>query len=112
MKTTVYRSEFHDYFNKSDTYKNQFSYEARDILFDWIEELDQDTGFETELDIVALCCEFAESTIEELIFDYGYLMDQDAIKDSEYIREFLQYNTMLCGQYESGKDTFFVYAQF
>lgn len=112
MKTTVYRSEFHDYFTTSDTYKNNFSYEGREILFNWIEELDSDTGEETELDIVALCCDFAESNIEELIFDYGYLMDPEAIKDSEYIREFLQDNTMLCGQYDQGEDTFFVYAQF
>jgi len=111
MKTTVYRDEFHNYFIKAGR-DNQFSYEGRNILFDWIEQLDEDTGEETELDVIALCCEFSESTIEELIFDYGYLMDEDAIKDEDYIREFLNDRTILCGEYEAEGETFFVYQQF
>jgi hypothetical protein len=111
MKTTVYRNEFHNYFIKAGR-GNQFSYEGRNILFDWIEQLDADTGEETELDVIALCCEFSESTIEELIFDYGYMMDEDAVKDEEYIREFLNDRTILCGEYEAEGETFFVYQQF
>ena len=112
MKTTVYRSEFHDYFTRSDTYKNQFSYEARDIIFDYFEEYEGGTGEEVEFDLVGICCDFAESTIEELIFDYGYLMDENAVKDKAYIEEFLNDNTSLCGSYQQGEDTFFVYVQF
>jgi hypothetical protein len=111
MKTTVYRNEFHDYFIQAGR-GEQFSYEGRNILFDWIEQLDADTGEETELDVIALCCEFSESTIEELIFDYGYMMDEDAIKDEDYIREFLNDKTILCGEYEAEGETFFVYQQF
>lgn len=112
MKTTVYRSEFHDYFTKSDTYKNQFSYQAREIIFDFLEEYEAGCGEEFEFDLVGICCDFAESTIEEIIFDYGYLMDENALKDKDYIEQFLQDKTMLCGTYQEGEDTFFVYMQF
>lgn len=112
MKTTVYRSEFHDYFTRSDTYKNQFSYEARDIIFDYFEEYEAGAGEEVEFDLVGICCDFAESTLEEIIDYYGYLMPEGVTKDKEYIEEFLNYKTMLCGSYEKGEDTFFVYVQF
>jgi hypothetical protein len=111
MKTTVYRDEFHDYFIKAGR-GNQFSHAGRNVLFDWIEELDESTGEETELDVIALCCEFSESTIEELIFDYGYIMDEDTPKEENYIREFLNDRTILCGEYEAEGETFFVYQQF
>ena len=111
MKTTVYRDEFHNYFIRAGR-ENQFSYQGRNVLFDWIEQLDADTGEETELDVIALCCEFAESTIDELVFDYGYMMDEDAVKDEDYIREFLNDRTIVCGEYEAEGETFFVYQQF
>jgi recombinational DNA repair protein RecR len=112
MKTTVNNTDFHDAFHKMGR-QNQFSYEARNVLFDWIEQLDTDTGEETELDVIALCCEFAESDIQELIFDYGYMMDGDATKDVDYIREFLNDHTILCGEYENASGhTVFVYQQF
>jgi hypothetical protein len=111
MKQTVYNSDFHDAFIKSGR-ENQFSYQGRNVLFDWIEQLDADTGEETELDVIALCCEFSESTIEEILNDYGYMMDEDAIKDEDYIRDFLNDRTILCGEYEEDGLTFFVYQQF
>lgn len=112
MKTTVYRSEFHDYFTKSDTYKNQFSYEAREILFDYFEELEFSIDDEIEFDLVAICCEYSESTLEEIIDYYGYMMPEGVIKDKQYIEEFLNYHSALCGSYEEGGETFFIYAQF
>lgn len=113
MKTTVYRDEFHNYFNKSDTYKNQFSYEARNIIYDYIEEYEASTGEEVEFDLVSICCDFAESTLEEIVSDYGYMMDEDAIKDKDYIEEFLSDHTQVCGSYEdSDGDIIFIYNQF
>lgn len=112
MKTTVYRDEFHNYFNGSDTYKNQFSYEALDIIFDYIEEYEASTGDDVEFDLVSICCDFAENAIEDIVFNYGYMMDPDAVKDKDYIEEFLVDHTQVCGSYELNGDTFFVYGQF
>lgn len=113
MKTTVYRSEFHDYFAKSDTYKNQFSYEALDIIFDYIEEYEASTGEQVEFDLVSVCCDFAEDSIEDILFNYGYMMDSESVKNKEYIEEFLQDHTQVCGSY-TGDDgsVYFVYGQF
>jgi hypothetical protein len=111
MKQTVHNSDFHDAFIKSGR-ENQFSYQGRNVLFDWIEQLDADTGEETELDVIALCCEFSESTTEEILNDYGYMLNDTDEKDTDSIREFLRENTLLCGEYEAEGETFFVYQQF
>jgi hypothetical protein len=39
--------------------------------------LEDDTGEEMELDVIALCCDFAEYRVEELMDEYGYLMDDE-----------------------------------
>jgi hypothetical protein len=111
MKQTVYNSDFHDAFIKSGR-ENQFSYQGRNVLFDWIEQLDADTGEETELDVIALCCEFSESTTEEILNDYGYMLDLSKEPDTDSIREFLRENTIFCGEYKEDGLTFFVYQQF
>jgi hypothetical protein len=51
-------SRFCDSF--SDSYKNNFSYEGKKALFDYLEEYEAETGEEIELDTVALCCEYSE----------------------------------------------------
>lgn len=112
MKTTVYKSEFHAYFTKSDTYKNQFSYEARELIFDYLEEYEASTGEELEFDIVSICCDLVESSIDEVINDYGYMMDEDATKDKAYVEEFLYDNTSVCGSYEENGIVFFVFTTF
>ena len=113
MKNTISRSEFHDYFFQSITYSKQFSYEALDIIFDYIEEYEESTGVETEFDLVAICCDFSESTIPEIVFDYGYLMDDEAIKDKSYIEEFLWNKTSVCGSYiDNEGETVFVFGTF
>lgn len=113
MKTTVYRDEFHNYFMRSDTYKNQFSRDALNILYDYFDEYEESTGESIEFDLIAICCEYAESDIQELIIDYGYMMDSEAEKTPEYIREFLSDHCQICGEYENESGhTVFVYSQF
>lgn len=58
MKQTVNFFQFCDSF--SDTYKNNFSYEGKRALFDYLEQYEEETGEEIELDTVALCCEYSE----------------------------------------------------
>ncbi len=42
--------------------QEQFTYTAQRALFDYLEDLENDCGVEIELNVVALCCEYAEST--------------------------------------------------
>ena len=91
---------------------DQFSYEGLEVLFDYLDNLSEDTGEPIELDVIALCCEYYESSIEELIDNYTIDLsevdedDQDSI--IEVVREYLEDNTSVCGQVEGG----FVYAAF
>lgn len=59
MKQTVNFSQFVDAFRGSQ-YENNFSYEGKKALFDYLEQYEEETGEEIELDIVALCCDYTE----------------------------------------------------
>ena len=90
---------------------DQFSYEGLEVLFDYLDNLSEDTGEPIELDPVALCCEYYELSVEELIKQYNidtsYVEgDEDEIK--EMVREYLDYKTSVCGEVNGG----FVYAVF
>ena len=91
---------------------DQFSYEGLEVLFDYLDELSEGIGEPIELDVVALCCDYYESSVEELIDNFNIDMsevdkdDHDSIID--VVREYLEYNTSVCGQVSGG----FVYAAF
>ena len=52
--------------------QDQFTCQGRHALYEWIEQLDKDCGTETELDVVALCCEFTEyESLSEFQDNYG-----------------------------------------
>ena len=48
----------------------QFTYEAKRALFDYLEELGEDIGEEIELDVIALCCEWHAETLEDVLHYY------------------------------------------
>lgn len=63
MKQTVNFYTFQKAFQ--DLRPNSFSYEGLRALFEYIEETEESTGFEVELDVIALCCDFIEYANEE-----------------------------------------------
>ena len=87
-------------------------YEGLEVLFDYLDNLSEDTGESIELDVIALCCDYYESSIEELINNYNIDLsevdedDQDSV--IEVVREYLEANTSVCGEVDGG----FVYAAF
>ena len=63
---TLTKSQFSDAFYKMGR-GNQFSYEAKNLIYDYLDELDN-----YELDVIGICCEFAEyETLKEFQNDYG-----------------------------------------
>jgi hypothetical protein len=73
---TVSQSDFHDAFHYARREEN-FSYEGRKALFNYLEEYEEDSGEEIELDVVALCCEFSEfDDVPDFIDNYGALKDE------------------------------------
>ena len=110
MKTTVNNSDFHDAFRAFDRLDN-FSYEARNALFDYLEQYEEETGEEMELDVIALCCDFSEMTFEDVAREYRIDVeyDEDADEDerAEALRdaviEYLEENTQVVA--EIGSDS-------
>ena len=65
---------------------DDFSYEALEVLFDYYDEIDQDCGTQTELDVVAICCEWGEYDKANLIECFDYLLDREEDQsDEDYV---------------------------
>ena len=87
MKKTINFYDFERAF-VSDTYKNQFTYEGKKALFDYLEEYEDSTGEQIELDVVGLCCDYAEyDSLEDFQADYGHeeYADIEAIQDNTHV---------------------------
>jgi hypothetical protein len=70
MKQTVTLNQFRDAFRHCGR-GEQFSYKALNALYDYLEEVGDETGQEYDLDVIALCCEYAEyGDLEEFREDY------------------------------------------
>jgi hypothetical protein len=98
MKQSITFNQFYDEFQAIRP--DNFSYDGLQALYEWIEELDESCGIETELDVIALCCEFSEyDSAKDCILDTGYdcdLDDSDEEDDhEEYALAYLQDHTMV-----------------
>ena len=62
--------------------ENNFSWEGLAALFEYLEGIEEGTGEEIELDVIALCCDYTEyQSIEEFRRDYGD--EYETIEDIE-----------------------------
>jgi hypothetical protein len=77
---------------------DQFSYEALNLLYEFLEENIE--GY--ELDVVALCCDYAEDTEQGIAKAYGLHEDDDVVA-------YLEDHTQVVGVTDSGT---ILYAQF
>ncbi len=59
MKQTINVNDFRDAFTEYGRNDN-FSYDGLGALFDYLEDYEEDTGEELDLDVVALCWDFTE----------------------------------------------------
>lgn len=82
MKMQVSFSMFCDAFRNMGR-ENQFTYDGKRALYDYLLEFEEDMGEEIELDVIALCCEYAEYSNGELIEEYGEYADKDDLNDPE-----------------------------
>ena len=114
MKTTVSKYDFERAFVDAGR-KDQFTYEAIGLLFDYFEDYEDSTGEEIELDVVAICCDYSEDTVTDIARNYLIDLTDDECADTltddekaDIVREYLQDNTSLVGETATG----FVYADF
>lgn len=80
MKTIITQGDFIKAFHDYDR-QDQFSPEALEMLFEHFENYEYDTGEEIELDIVGICCEYAEETWQEVADNYS--IDLSDCEDDE-----------------------------
>jgi hypothetical protein len=80
--------DFVDAFKKSDTYKDNFSYDGLKALYDYLEQLEEDTGKPIEFDMVALCCDYTEyENIEAISLQYDAMADMDEKEARRYLED-------------------------
>jgi hypothetical protein len=82
---TMDKYAFFNAFNNSSR-KDQFSNEALEAIFEYMEEYSDSTGENVEFDIVGICCEWSEMTWQDVAMSYGVDLSQ-CTDDDERIGE-------------------------
>ncbi len=71
---------------------DNFSYDGLKVLFEYLEEYEMDIGEELELDVIGLCCDFSESSFEDIAALYNIEIDINENEDEQkqQVIDFLQ----------------------
>ena len=103
MKQTISRCDFHDAFVKHDRL-TQFSYEARELMFEHLEQYEDQTGEELELDVIAICCDYSEESFGDIAKNYNIGLDHDDDEETQKqcVIDYLQYHTVYIGETKIG----------
>ena len=105
LVTTVSKGDLIDMFAKMGR-GNQFSNAALDELYDHLESVSEDTGKDIQIDVIALCCEYSEYTLEEFIEDRDIdIEDLDIEDDADEIIDLFRddYGTVLSFEVKIGE---------
>jgi hypothetical protein len=62
---------------------DQFSYDALSALYDYYDNLSDDIGEDIKLDVIGICCDWSESTIDQLYIEYPASLDAKQIISDE-----------------------------
>jgi hypothetical protein len=104
MKQSVNFNDFVNAFHAHDRY-DQFGYSALQIIFDYLEQYEDETGQEIEIDVLAICCDYTVDTVEDIVSNYS--IDIDGLDDEDEIKsaviKYLQYNTSYLGETDDGQ---------
>jgi hypothetical protein len=85
MKIRINREDFVRAFDDCNR-SEDFSPLGRRKLFDYFEEYEESTGEEIELDVIAICCDFSEDSIENVLKNYD-LESVDELRDNTTVIE-------------------------
>lgn len=109
MKQTVQLHDFRDAFRSIRP--DNFSYEGLATLWDYLDEYEQSTGEELELDVIAICCDFSEDHWENIAKSYDVTLDEtaDDEENADSVRQFLEDEGAFIGEGANGS---FVYRDF
>lgn len=96
MKTTVDLYEFREAFRRAD--RDNYTREGLEMLFDYLEEYEEQTGTELEFDVIAICCDFDENHWEDVAANYSIDLTDCEDDKIEAVRDYLNDNTSLVGE--------------
>ena len=98
MKQTINKGNFADAFKAIRP--DNFSLCGLDVLFDYLEEVEQSCGEEFELDVIGLCCDFAEATWQSIASNYSIELDETENEEDQEaaVLDFLADHDVLIGQ--------------
>ena len=83
----VTKSEFRDAFHNMNR-GDQFSYAAIGALYDYLDELSQDTGEPIKLDVIAICCDYCEyDDLDEVKANYRDIEDMEDLQNHTTVIE-------------------------
>ena len=77
----------------NETIRDSFTYEAAGALFDWYSDLAEDCGEPVEFDPVGFRCDWSEYSLDELMTDYGHLLEEG--QEPEDLPEVLEQHTTI-----------------
>ena len=103
MKQSVNFSDFIDAFRAYDRY-DSYGYEALKVIFEYLEQYEEETGEEIELDVIAICCDYNAEHYTGIASNYS--IDLDGLDDDEAkqaVIEYLQDNTAYLGEATDGE---------
>jgi hypothetical protein len=98
MKQTVNKAIFADAFKAIRP--DNFSLCGLGVLFDYLQEVEESCGEEFELDVIGLCCDFAEGTWQSIASDYSIEIDETENEEEQKaaVLDFLADNDVLIGE--------------
>lgn len=89
----VKKVSFNDFLEEFKKYgrEDQFTYEGKRALYNYLNELGDDSGQPIELDVIGICCDFTEyQNLEEFANDYSY-----TIGEVNSINDIYDYTTVI-----------------
>jgi hypothetical protein len=97
MKETLTKFDFMDGMQKYAS--SSFSYEGLEILWDYLSELEEDSGQEFEFDPVAFRCDFSESSVDDILSENRVEFEENlSDKEKLYLAlDYLNKNTTIIG---------------
>lgn len=111
MVLTVTKYDFRDAFDKSQ-YRTSFSRWALDEMFNYITQLEEDTGEQVELDPTAFACDYEEMTLLDVLKEYDTGIDYEETEDIGdlflEVLEWLVYNTTVVASDDANCNFLFV----
>lgn len=101
MKQSINFTAFMDAFHAYKRY-DQFGYTALQILFEYLEEYEESSGEEMEMDVIALCCEYSVDSVADIASNYDVDLSDCEDDDARFetVMEYLRDHTPVCGDYE------------